>query len=151
MECLCHLMKTCGKLLDTPIAKVNISNLKPNHTEQILLVYRFSNVQDKEEIDSEISSFFQVRMDQYFERLQRATENEQLPIRIRFLVQDIIDLRRNKWYMRRVGKGPEGPRTIQQVREDAAREGCIYMPQEASPTNLKAHTTPICKLFLRNF
>ncbi len=90
-------------------------------------------------------------MDQYFERLQRATENEQLPIRIRFLVQDIIDLRRNKWYMRRVGKGPEGPRTIQQVREDAAREGCIYMPQEASPTNLKAHTTPICKIFLRNF
>ena len=84
-------------------------------------------------------------MDQYFERLQRATENEQLPIRIRFLVQDIIDLRRSKWYMRRVGKGPEGPRTIQQVREDAAREGCIYMPQEASPTNLKAQTTPICK------
>ena len=32
-----------------------------------------------------------------------------------------------------------------QVREDAAREGCIYMPQEASPTNLKPQTTPMCK------
>ena len=84
-------------------------------------------------------------MDQYFERLERATENESLPIRIRFLVQDIIDLRRNKWYFRRVGKGPEGPRTIQQVREDAAREGCIYMPQESSPSNLKPQNTPMCK------
>ena len=58
---------------------------------------------------------FQVRMDQYFERLQRLTESEQLPMRIKFLLQDIIDLRRNKWQFRRVGKGPEGPRTIQQV------------------------------------
>lgn len=39
LECLCHLMKTCGKLLDTPIAKVIISNLKPNHTEQILMIW----------------------------------------------------------------------------------------------------------------
>ena len=54
-------------------------------------------------------------MDQYFERLQRLTESEQLPMRIKFLLQDIIDLRRNKWQFRRVGKGPEGPRTIQQV------------------------------------
>ena len=43
-------------------------------------------------------------------------------------------MRKNKWLPRRVGREPErGPRTIQQVREDAARDGCIYMPQEASP------------------
>ena len=43
-------------------------------------------------------------------------------------------MRRNKWMPRRIGREPErGPRTIQQVREDAARDGCIYMPQEASP------------------
>ena len=54
-------------------------------------------------------------MDSYFERLQKFTEHDHLPMRIKFLIQDIIDLRRNKWYMRRVGKGPEGPRTIQQV------------------------------------
>ena len=43
-------------------------------------------------------------------------------------------MRKNKWLPRRMGREPErGPRTIQQVREDAARDGCIYMPQEASP------------------
>ncbi len=72
-------------------------------------------------------------MNQYFERLIKATNNEQMPIRIRFMIQDVIDLRRNKWQPRRIGKGPDGPRTIQQVREDAARDGCIYMPQENSP------------------
>ena len=43
-------------------------------------------------------------------------------------------MRKNKWLGRRLGREPErGPRTIAQVREDAARDGCIYMPQEASP------------------
>ena len=40
-----------------------------------------------------------------------------MPVRIRFMVQDIVDLRRNKWATRRAGKDMErGPRTIQQVR-----------------------------------
>ena len=43
-------------------------------------------------------------------------------------------MRKNKWLPRRLGREPErGPRTIAQVREDAARDGCIYMPQESSP------------------
>jgi translation initiation factor 4G len=72
-------------------------------------------------------------MDQYFDRLLKVTNNEAMHVRIRFMVQDIIELRRNKWQPRRIGKGPDGPRTIQQVREDAAREGCIYLPQASSP------------------
>ena len=76
-----------------------------------------------------------MRMDQYFDRLLKATMNEQMPVRIRFMIQDIIDLRRNKWQPRRIGRGPEGPRTIQQVREDAARDGCIYLPQVKFTTN----------------
>ena len=75
----------------------------------------------------------QIRMDQYFDRLDKATRNEQLPVRIRFMIQDVIDMRRNKWQARRIGKGPDGPRTIAQVREDAARDGCIYMPQVKNP------------------
>ena len=43
-------------------------------------------------------------MDQYFERLDKATRNEQLPVRIRFMIQDIVDMRRNKWLPRRIGK-----------------------------------------------
>ena len=71
-------------------------------------------------------------MDQYFERLNGILNNEQMPTRIRFLVQDIIEMRNNKWIPRKLGKAPEGPRTIQQVREDAYRDGCIYMPQQSS-------------------
>ena len=82
-------------------------------------------------------------MDQYFDRLDKATRNEQLPVRIRFMIQDIVDMRRNKWQPRRIGKGPEGPRTIQQVREDAARDGCIYMPQENSPPNFTKVANPM--------
>ena len=74
-------------------------------------------------------------MDQYFDRLTKVTLNENMPVRIRFMIQDLLDMRRNKWQARRIGKGPEGPRTIQQVREDAARDGCIYMPQENSHTD----------------
>ena len=88
--------------------------------------------------------YLQMRMDQYFDRLLKATMNEQMPVRIRFMIQDIIDLRRNKWQPRRIGRGPEGPRTIQQVREDAARDGCIYLPQENSPpTNLTKIPNPM--------
>jgi translation initiation factor 4G len=94
LECLCHLIRTCGKNLDSTVGKV--------------------------------------RMDQYFDRLTKVTLNENMSVRIRFMVQDLIDMRRNKWQARRIGKGPDGPRTIQQVREDAARDGCIYMPQENS-------------------
>ena len=85
-----------------------------------------------------------MRMDQYFDRLYKASMNDHMPVRIRFMLQDVIDLRRNKWQPRRIGRGPEGPRTIQQVREDAARDGCIYLPQENSPpTNLTKVSNPM--------
>jgi len=96
LECLCHLMRTCGRILDTPNGKY--------------------------------------RMDQYFERMDQVIEGSKMPLRIRFMIQDITELRRSKWTPRRAGKDPErGPRTIQQVREDAARDGFIYMPQDTSP------------------
>lgn len=78
LECLCHLMRTCGRILDTPNGKF--------------------------------------RMDQYFERMDQVIESEKMPLRIRFMVQDVVDLRRNKWTTRRGGKDMErGPRTIQQA------------------------------------
>jgi len=75
-----------------------------------------------------------VRMDQYFERIGSLIANPELPTRIKFLLQDIIEMRENKWLPRKL-KTPDGPRTIQQVREDAARDGCIYLPQQDHPQN----------------
>jgi len=94
VECLAHLMKTCGRILDSAKAKM--------------------------------------RMDQYFERIRALIANPEIPTRIKFLLQDVIDMRENKWMPRKLAT-PDGPRTIQQVREDAARDGCIYLPQQDSP------------------
>jgi translation initiation factor 4G len=91
LECLAHLFKTCGRIIDSPKAK--------------LLV------------------------DQYFQRIDAVIANHDTPTRIKFLLQDVIDMRANRWVPRKLAT-QDGPRPIQQVREDAAREGCIYMPQQ---------------------
>ena len=66
-------------------------------------------------------------MDQYFERTSQLSVNQELPSRIRFMLQDILDLRAANWVPRKVAQ-LEGPRTIQQVREEAARDLGIYIP-----------------------
>jgi len=96
IECLAHLMKTCGRLLDSAKAKM--------------------------------------RMDQYFDRIRAIINNPDMPTRIKFLLQDVVEMRQNRWMPRKLAT-PDGPRTIQQVREDAARDGCIYLPQQESPSN----------------
>ena len=74
LECLCHLMRTCGKVLDTPKAKQLV--------------------------------------DQYFARLKQAAENESLPLRIRFMIQDVIELRRSKWTFRKQVGGQDPQSTV---------------------------------------
>ena len=98
IECLAHLMKTCGRILDSAKAK------------QL--------------------------MDQYFDRIKALIANPDMPTRIRFLLQDVMEMRNNNWKPRKLAT-PDGPRTIQQVREDAARDGCIYLPQQDSPPDKK--------------
>jgi len=106
IECLAHLMKTCGRILDSAKAKM--------------------------------------RMDQYFDRIRAIINNPEMPTRIKFLLQDVVEMRQNKWMPRKLAT-PDGPRTIQQVREDAARDGCIYLPQQDSPST-KPPTPPTNQL-----
>ncbi|KAF8942435.1 hypothetical protein BGZ47_006479 [Haplosporangium gracile] len=58
-------------------------------------------------------------MDIYFVRMTELTKNLKLPSRIRFMVQDVIDLRANKWVNRRAAAGPK---TIAEIHEEAARQ-----------------------------
>ena len=60
LECLCHLMRTCGRLLDTDKAKP--------------------------------------LMDQYFDRLQQAAVNDEMPSRIRFMLKVQSDQILYKFY-----------------------------------------------------
>lgn len=51
-------------------------------------------------------------MDQYFDRMKVLAENQEFPKRIRFMLQGVIELRKNNWIPR---KAMEGPMPINQV------------------------------------
>ncbi|XP_038050694.1 LOW QUALITY PROTEIN: eukaryotic translation initiation factor 4 gamma 2-like, partial [Patiria miniata] len=60
-------------------------------------------------------------MDQYFERMSRFSDMPELPARIRFMLQDCLELRRNNWVVRHAAV-VQGPRTIRQVHQDAYKD-----------------------------
>ncbi|THC99681.1 hypothetical protein EYZ11_000842 [Aspergillus tanneri] len=57
-------------------------------------------------------------MDAYFHRISLMMQTPGLPSRLRFMLLDIIDLRSARWMSKDADKGPK---TIQQIREEAAR------------------------------
>jgi translation initiation factor 4G len=56
-------------------------------------------------------------MKQYFDRMARLAENQELPLRIRFMLKDAIELRKNRWVPRKA-TNVEGPMPIQQIRNE---------------------------------
>ncbi|XP_031390194.1 eukaryotic translation initiation factor 4G-like [Punica granatum] len=60
-----------------------------------------------------------IHMDAYFERMTVLSNNMTLSSRVRFMLKDAIDLRKNKWQQRRK---VEGPKKIEEVHRDAAQE-----------------------------
>ncbi|KAL3861765.1 hypothetical protein ACJMK2_007786 [Sinanodonta woodiana] len=81
IECLCILLKTTGKELDTDKAKR--------------------------------------RMDQYFAQMQKIVNEKKLSSRVRFMLQDVIELRQVKWVPRR---DDNNPKTIDQIHQEVAQE-----------------------------
>ncbi|XP_057800116.1 eukaryotic translation initiation factor 4G-like [Salvia miltiorrhiza] len=58
-------------------------------------------------------------MDAYFDIMTQLSNNMKLSSRVRFMLRDSIDLRKNKWQQRRK---VEGPKKIEEVHRDAAQE-----------------------------
>ncbi|KAL4585947.1 hypothetical protein LXL04_010574 [Taraxacum kok-saghyz] len=58
-------------------------------------------------------------MDVYFNRMFKLSNNMKLSSRVRFMLKDVIDLRKNRWQQRRK---VEGPKKIEEVHRDAAQE-----------------------------
>ncbi|KAF8028553.1 hypothetical protein BT93_E1242 [Corymbia citriodora subsp. variegata] len=58
-------------------------------------------------------------MDAYFDRMWTLSNNMNLSSRVRFMLKDSSDLRKNKWQQRRK---VEGPKKIDEVHRDAAQE-----------------------------
>jgi len=67
-------------------------------------------------------------MDQYFSRMRSLTNNKELPARIRFLLQNTVELRENNWVPRKAYID-NGPKTINQVRQDAVKDLGVFIPQ----------------------
>lgn len=67
-------------------------------------------------------------MDQYFERMESIERTGEMPSRIRFMLQDVAELRMNNWEPRRIAKELT-PQTIGQIRQ-------AYAPQ---PKQLVCH------------
>ncbi|KAK2969260.1 hypothetical protein RJ640_028786 [Escallonia rubra] len=58
-------------------------------------------------------------MDAYFDMMTKLSNNMKLSSRLRFLLKDAVDLRKNKWQQRRK---VEGPKKIEEVHRDALQE-----------------------------
>uniref|UniRef100_A0A8C9RA48 Eukaryotic translation initiation factor 4 gamma 3 n=1 Tax=Scleropages formosus TaxID=113540 RepID=A0A8C9RA48_SCLFO len=59
------------------------------------------------------------RMDQYFNQMEKIVKERKTSSRIRFMLQDVIDLRLHNWVSRRVD---QGPKTIEQIHKEARIE-----------------------------
>lgn len=103
-------MKTVGPKLDHAKARVSVwENNQVTVLPKIPLFHLLTN-----------TFLFQSLMDQYFGRMQSLTINKELPARIRFLLQNTVELRANHWSPRKAHVD-NGPKTINQVRQDAVK------------------------------
>jgi len=69
-------------------------------------------------------------MNQYFGRMRSLMNNKDLPARIRFLLQDTVELRENNWVPRKAFID-NGPKTINQIRQDAVKDLGVFIPPMA--------------------
>ncbi|TRZ00323.1 hypothetical protein DNTS_024132 [Danionella cerebrum] len=104
------------KMLTEPIMHDCIVKLLKNHDEDSLeCLCRLLSTIGKD-LDFEKAK---PRMDQYFHQMEKIIKEKKTSSRIRFMLQDVLDLRKNTWVPRR---GDQGPKTIDQIHKDAEME-----------------------------
>ncbi|XP_077079225.1 eukaryotic translation initiation factor 4 gamma 1a isoform X3 [Siphateles boraxobius] len=104
------------KMLTEPIMHDCIVKLLKNHDEESLeCLCRLLSTIGKD-LDFEKAK---PRMDQYFHQMEKIIKEKKTSSRIRFMLQDVLDLRKNNWVPRR---GDLGPKTIDQIHKEAELE-----------------------------
>ncbi|KTG35560.1 hypothetical protein cypCar_00019639 [Cyprinus carpio] len=104
------------KMLTEPIMHDCIVKLLKNHDEESLeCLCRLLSTIGKD-LDFEKAK---PRMDQYFHQMEKIIKERKTSSRIRFMLQDVLDLRKNNWVPRR---GDQGPKTIDQIHKEAELE-----------------------------
>ncbi|XP_029308570.1 eukaryotic translation initiation factor 4 gamma 1a isoform X2 [Cottoperca gobio] len=104
------------KMLTEAIMHDCVVKLLKNHDEESLecLCRLFATI--GKDLDFEKAK---PRMDQYFAQMDKIINEKKTSSRIRFMLQDNLDLRRCSWVPRR---GEQGPKTIDQIHKDAEQE-----------------------------
>ncbi|KAI9563837.1 hypothetical protein GHT06_011303 [Daphnia sinensis] len=92
IECLCKLLTTIGKQLESPTLPKN--GVTP----------KFTNAQI---------------MTSYIQNLQIIASERKVSSRIRFMIQDVVDLRKTGWKPRRA---ENGPKTIEEIHKEFNHE-----------------------------
>lgn len=72
-------------------------------------------------------------IDAYFDRMVQMLNNQKLLSRLKFMLRDIIDLRKNGWQQRRK---VEGPKKIEEVHRDAVQERQVQGGRLSRNTNV---------------
>lgn len=111
LECLCWLFNTIGKVLEqSTLEKIN-----------------GPSTPDANKAKAGLKHF-----DIYFRDMEHITKTKQdhMPSRVRFMIQDVIDLRRNNWKPRRE---KAGPKTLDQIHQEAEREKMAKKLMESQP------------------
>ncbi|XP_056148646.1 eukaryotic translation initiation factor 4 gamma 1a [Lampris incognitus] len=89
--------------------------LKNHHEESLECLCRLLSTIGKD-LDFEKAK---PRMDQYFNQMDKIIKERKTSSRIRFMLQDVLDLKRCNWVPRR---GDQGPKTIDQIHKEAEME-----------------------------
>lgn len=108
--------------------KLNMLTLRIMH-ECVLKLLDFEGLPDESAIESLVKLLRTVgatmsqadagpkMLQVYFERVEKIMNMEGLPSRLRFMLLDLVDLRKTNWHDKTADKGPK---TIQQVHAEAA-------------------------------
>jgi hypothetical protein len=88
-----------------------------------------------EKIDTEKS----ISLDSYFVKLSELSKDTRFNIRIRFSVEEIINLRQNNWQERRAA---DGPALIEEIRNKAATEELMRKQQNQPNLRLRGRGHP---------
>nr|XP_055040425.1 eukaryotic translation initiation factor 4 gamma 3 isoform X2 [Misgurnus anguillicaudatus] len=104
------------KMLTEPIMHDCMVKLLKNHdSESLECLCRLLTTIGKD-LDFEKAK---PRMDQYFNQMEKIVKERKTSSRIRFMLQDVIDLRLHNWVSRRAD---QGPKTIEQIHKEAKLE-----------------------------
>lgn len=104
------------RMLTEPIMHDCVMKLLKNHdSESLECLCRLLTTIGKD-LDFEKAK---PRMDQYFHQMEKIVKERKTSSRIRFMLQDVIDLRLHNWVARRA---EQGPKTIEQIHKEAKIE-----------------------------